>query len=567
MSKPRQIFLLLALAGLVFVLVGHKNLAAYGQVLPQIDQVIESINPPRNRHTRAIVLDGRPLFSIASQSESADALSLHQRSAEIEEKLHSIASTVTDPNTAEISATIEPDSGETVITINGQYLMTVTTLDAQNQGLTVIQWASVLRITLRDALKIYFQERQWSARLQQSLWASLLLLGSIGVSSLVERQWQRLKTRRQQWEQQIQEYQKQETEAELVPSEQLENRIDLQEQLRQVQDQQRLWRLAHIFLWSATVVICLGIFPYTRGWQYALITSLGGPVFYLLLLVSVTFLVHRLSEYTISRLFNSLRHGRWFSNSRLVRRIKTFSGVVTGITNGLIALVAGLVALSILGVSTAPIVASLGFIGLGISLSAQDIIKDILNGMLILLEDQFAEGDVISVNGCSGQVEHMNLRITQLRNSEGALITIPNSAIRLVENLSNGWARVNLGIDVAYDTDLDRAIEVIQQVAVQMSYERVWRQQIIDTPQVLGVDHFGDHSITIRLWIKVQPLKQWEVAREYRLRLKKAFDRQGISIPFPQTEVWFRTGLPSTLNDATVDTAPTGPKGVHGTTQ
>jgi small-conductance mechanosensitive channel len=569
MARLRKLFRLLTLAGLTWLVVLNLHLPATAQLLPQLeqlDQVVESI--ARDRSSRPVLLDGRPLFVVVGQGD--DPLSLNQRVAEIEQRLHTIASTITDPDTVEIAATIEPDSRETVITINGEYVMTVTNLDAKNQGMTVPQWASALRLILREGLKVYAQERQWSARLYQSLWASLLLLGSIGISGLVEWRWQKLKTQKQTCEQQIQAIQRLESEVESLAQEQAAEKISLQDQLRQVEDQQTLLRFGQICLWVAVVVICLGIFPYTRGWQYILITNLGSTAVYLLVLVVGTFLLHRFSEYSISRLFNSLRQGRWFSNPRLLKRIKTFSGVLKGITNVCIALVSGLIALSIVGISVVPFVTSLGFIGLGISLAAQDILKDVLNGMLILLEDQFAEGDMISVNGHVGQVEQMNLRITQLRNAEGSLITIPNSAIKLVENLSNGWARVNLGIDVAYDTDIDRAIQVIQRVAEQMSEERAWRQQIIDRPQVLGVDNLGEHSITIRVWIKVQPLKQWEVAREYRLRLKKAFDREGITIPFPQTEVWFRTGLQVEQHpslDGTVNTASTGSEGIYRTTQ
>ncbi len=138
----------------------------------------------------------------------------------------------------------------------------------------------------------------------------------------------------------------------------------------------------------------------------------------------------------------------------------------------------------------------------------------------------------------------MNLRITQIRSADGNLITIPNSQIAVVENLTNGFSRANLGINVAYHTDLDLAIGVIGQVANTMSQEPGWREMIVNPPLILGVDAFGDNSITIRIWIDTQPLQQWNVAREFRLRIKKAFDEAGITIPFPQRSVWFKNPLP-----------------------
>ncbi|MFN3925806.1 MAG: mechanosensitive ion channel family protein [Pseudanabaenaceae cyanobacterium] len=516
------------------------------QAQTPVDQVLDvlPVGMRRDPNVRSVTLDGRVLFTIAALAQSEEAsLSLEQRVAEIEQRLQAIAGRISDPQQVVIEATVDPQSGQTVIYINQEYLMTVTTLDAQTQGLSVQAWAEQLRSILRDAFRTYHQERQPEAQWSQAGRAGLLLLLAILVSFLIERHWQKWQVHRQVLEQELQVLQQRELEEDTLEANLRKQEQTLQTRIRQWQDRQHLLRLGHIFWWVGTIVIGLGIFPYTRPWQFWLLRHLGGTVFYLFLLSLATVLLYRLSEYGIERLFTSLQQGRWFDNPRLEKRISTLSRVVTGIANIVIFLIAGLGVLSILGVSIAPIVAGLGFIGLGISLAAQDIIKDVLNGILILLEDQFAEGDIISVNGKTGQVEHMNLRITQLRNTEGTLITIPNSSIRTVENLSSGWARVDLGIDVAYDTDLDRAIAVIQETALKMSHERGWRQKIIDRPEVLGVDDFGDNSITIRLWIKVQPLKQWEVAREFRLRLKKAFDQAGISIPFPQREIWFRTSL------------------------
>jgi small conductance mechanosensitive channel len=178
--------------------------------------------------------------------------------------------------------------------------------------------------------------------------------------------------------------------------------------------------------------------------------------------------------------------------------------------------------------------AGAGIIGVAISFASQSLIKDMINGFFILLEDQYGVGDVIIVGEVSGLVENMNLRITQLRNDEGRLITIPNSAITIVQNLSKEWSRVDLRIDVAYSADIDQALALIEQVAHDMSRDRPWSDLILEPPLLLGVDKLDHAGATVRLWIKTQPLKQWEVAREYRRRLKLAFDKAGIPFGVPQ---------------------------------
>jgi small conductance mechanosensitive channel len=149
-----------------------------------------------------------------------------------------------------------------------------------------------------------------------------------------------------------------------------------------------------------------------------------------------------------------------------------------------------------------------------------------------LLEDQYAVGDVIAVGSVAGLVEHMNLRITQLRNGEGRLITIPNGTISTVENLSKNWSRVDFAIKVAYSNHPDYALAVIREVAQRLYAE--WVDKIIDPPEVLGIDEMDHAGILIRIWIKTKPLQQWSVGREFRRRLKLALDEHGVAIAVPQ---------------------------------
>ena len=228
---------------------------------------------------------------------------------------------------------------------------------------------------------------------------------------------------------------------------------------------------------------------------------------------------------------------------RLHLRVSTISGVTKSLSTLSGCAIGTLIALTTVGVNIAPLLAGAGLLGVAVSLASQNIIKDAINGFFIILEDQYALGDVINVGNVGGLVENLNLRITQLRDSEGRLITIPNSEIKIVANLSSRWSRADLSIPVAYHADIDQALELINTVGVQMDADPKWLEQIIETPQVLGVENFGDRGLMIRVWIKTQPLKQWEVAREYRRRVKVAFDKVGIAIPLPQQAIWLNEAV------------------------
>jgi small conductance mechanosensitive channel len=199
-----------------------------------------------------------------------------------------------------------------------------------------------------------------------------------------------------------------------------------------------------------------------------------------------------------------------------------------------------LLILSVLGIEILPLLAGAGIVGLAISLASQNLIKDVINGFLILLEDQYAVGDVIQVGSVSGLVEYMNLRITQLRTAEGRLVTIPNSEIVIVENLSKDWSRVDLAIAIASNADVNRAIQVIQAVGDALSRDPLWQNEVVEPPEVLGIDELSSNGVTIRVWIKTQPLQQWKVGREFRKRLKIALDESAIEIAVPQQTLSLR---------------------------
>ena len=227
------------------------------------------------------------------------------------------------------------------------------------------------------------------------------------------------------------------------------------------------------------------------------------------------------------------------TNQRELRAV-TLAGVFKGVSKIVIVLVAGLTILGILGINTAPLIAGASVAGLAISFGAQNLIRDFISGFFILLENQYRVGDVIRAAGVSGQVEDMNLRITVLRDLEGVAHFIPNGEIKVVSNLAKEWSRAVVNVGVAYKENLDRVVSVLNTVGQELSRDPIFGQGILEPPQVLGVENFGDSQVTLRIVTKTRPLKQWETARELRKRIKAAFDREGIEMPYPHRIVYSR---------------------------
>jgi len=215
-------------------------------------------------------------------------------------------------------------------------------------------------------------------------------------------------------------------------------------------------------------------------------------------------------------------------------RTSTIAGAVKGLVTVLITTAGLLLGLKVLGLSTSSVLAIGGLLGLAVSFGSQSLVKDLVNGILILAEDQYAIGDVIDLGRVSGFVENLNLRITQLRSADGELITIPNSTITEVKNLTRSWSRVNFRIDVAYQADPEKALSLLREVAQGLYDDRQWHDKISAPPEVLGIDSLSHSGMTITTWIQTIPLEQWSVGREFRLRVRKALEANGIEIGTPR---------------------------------
>lgn len=224
------------------------------------------------------------------------------------------------------------------------------------------------------------------------------------------------------------------------------------------------------------------------------------------------------------------------------KRTDTLSNVFIETGMVFIGVIALFMIISELGINIAPALAGLGVAGIAVGFGAQTLVKDIFNGVLILLENQYGIGDVIKIAGIVGLVEDVTLRRTVLRDLDGIVHSIPNSEIAVASNYTKDWSRVNMNISVGYGEDLDHVIEVINRVGKEMAKDPDWAPRILKAPEVLRVDEFGDSGIVIKILGETKPLEQWDVMGELRLRLKKVFDKEGIEIPWPHIKLFFGHG-------------------------
>ena len=227
------------------------------------------------------------------------------------------------------------------------------------------------------------------------------------------------------------------------------------------------------------------------------------------------------------------------SKEGIKKRTDTLLSVFIGAGKILIVMVVVFMVISELGIDIMPILAGFGIAGIAVGFGAQYLIRDLIAGVFIIMENQYRVGDVAKIADIWGLVEEVNLRKTVLRDLDGAVHHVPNGEIRVASNYTRKFSRINLNISVAYDTDLDHAINVINRVGQELAADKEWGKLIISAPYALRVDKLGDSGIEIKILGDVKPIQQWAVMGELRLRLKKAFDAEGIEIPWPHTKVYF----------------------------
>jgi small-conductance mechanosensitive channel len=208
------------------------------------------------------------------------------------------------------------------------------------------------------------------------------------------------------------------------------------------------------------------------------------------------------------------------------------------------------------GMDIAPIIAGAGIVGLAVGFGAQNLVRDIISGFFMILENQIRVGDVGEINGTGGLVEEINLRTIVIRDLGGVVHIFPNGTINTLSNMSKGWSRYVVDVGVAYKENVDDVMKVLGEIGEGLSNDQHFGPFILEPLQILGVDDFGDSQVTIKCMIKTLPLKQWEVGRELRRRIKNIFDEKGIEIPFPHLSVYFgEASKPFNVNANTTDTS------------
>ena len=218
------------------------------------------------------------------------------------------------------------------------------------------------------------------------------------------------------------------------------------------------------------------------------------------------------------------------------QRVDTLSHFFTRTGAGVIALIALITMLPEFGVNIAPLLAGAGIVGVAIGFGAQSLVKDYLSGMFILIENQYGRGDVVDIAGITGVVQDVGLRRTVVRDIDGVVHFVPNGEIAVSSNHTEEFSRVNLNVGVSYGEDLDHVMDVIDRVGEELAADTDWGPRIISAPKALRVDNLGDSAVDIKILGDTQVSEQWAVMGELRLRLKKAFDAEGIEIPYPHTQ-------------------------------
>ncbi|TAD75499.1 MAG: mechanosensitive ion channel family protein [Oscillatoriales cyanobacterium] len=411
------------------------------------------------------------------------------------------------------------------ILVNGRYVMTVTTLDAGTQLTEPSTYAVTVKSEIMQAFQRAREDRTPTAVVQQVRSVLALWLVALGGHLILGWMQQRL----QHWEANDKG-----NNSNGVELEGLALTSWLQQRYRDY------WRsIAHLLmqiaqpgLWVVASLWALGTFPASR-WIQVKISSTLEAYLRLGIAALMTYVAILLSYIAIDRATAILTAGTQMAprvSPRLQQRVLTLSSILKSCLTVLLTILGVIVGLASIGVDVGPLVAGAGLVGVALSLASQNLIKDAINGFLILAEDQFSVGDAIAVGNLTGHVESLTLRATKLRDAEQRLIVIPNSEIRTVANLSNHYSQADLKIPIAYGADLERALELLAELASLFAADPDWQAVLLDRPQVLGIDEFAAHGTIVRIWIRTAPLEQWSVAREFRRRVAVAFAAQSIEL-------------------------------------
>jgi small conductance mechanosensitive channel len=301
----------------------------------------------------------------------------------------------------------------------------------------------------------------------------------------------------------------------------------------------------------------------TKAPWVTLVPVLEGRVLPILLILVVAVVLARASQLFIRGIVKALMNreategtAQELSAVELQKRVDTIDNLGANVLRFFIIVIAGLMILRTFDLDIGPAVAGLGIVGVAVGFGAQSLVKDYLTGALILIENQFSKGDVVRIAGVAGTVEDFSLRRTTLRDLDGVVHTVPNGEISVSSNLTRIWSRIHVDVTVAYGTDIDRAIEVVDAVGRDLSSDKAWKRRILEAPSVDRVAALAELGVTLKILGTVRAPDQWAAAGELRKRLLAAFTEHGIEIPHPQRVVLSRETGPAGPDPTALDPAP-----------
>ncbi|MFM7441022.1 MAG: mechanosensitive ion channel family protein, partial [Snowella sp.] len=506
-----------------------------------------------------IHLDGFSLFQIASPrvSSSESALNDHlspikRRVQRIETNLYHLINLGFDPKTLDVRPSIL-NNLTVIVASDGaelaqQVILTVTEIDAQIDSSSVEElaqrWSQIIHTALIEAQ----QTRQPEARKRQILTVTAIALGMVLLSLLLMRSQKILKKRFHTFQKKLKEEiasvsdrpSKETTvNANLFPQPlellaAFRKQANLQQKLTLNIWLRRLEAIGLLSIWFGGITMILYIFPETRlGGRSLLLIPLRIFIIWLVL----TFMSLLVNFYVNYKLQEWVEEADLFSENyqRRLLRVPTLLDVSRGMISFSSWCLGIIWFLAWKGAFPSSLLTGAGLIGAALTFAFQNLLKDWINGLLIITEDQYAVGDMLEFQGLIGMVENMSLRATQIRlGADGRLMTIPHNQIMVAHNLSKDWSRVNFMIDVAYDTEANRAIALMEKVSRTMAVDPQWQEDILDPVNLIAVNQVSHAGMQLILRITVKRLRQWDVEREFRRRLKLAFDEQGIQIGVPQ---------------------------------
>jgi small-conductance mechanosensitive channel len=264
----------------------------------------------------------------------------------------------------------------------------------------------------------------------------------------------------------------------------------------------------------------------------------------LLLIAVLAYAVIRMTSLSVRRFEHEVSIGTGLDALERGKRARTLGSLIERAVTALVSGVAVVMILDLFGVNIGPVVAGAGVAGLAVGFGAQTLVRDVISGFFMILENQVRVGDVAAINGTNGLVEAINLRTIVLRDVEGTVHVFPNGSINTLANKTKDFSYYVVDLSVSYYDDPDRIADAVRRVGGELQADQFFGPSILAPIEVLGIDAFGDWSLKMKVRIKTVPLKQWEVGRELRRRLIKKFETEGFAIPFPVPGTAVRPGLP-----------------------